>query len=152
VTGAVQTRGQTYFDDWILPQGSLYTPIKETIGKRARGDDGVARMSLERYASEVVSEIVAGKTGKIWVGNNAGGVKFSSTWLPQGMMVGPRRITASIYPRSSLVKNPLWYSSSQNAGSRRRQKHRAGRPRQQLSVAACEGFPTKHRSSYRSLE
>lgn len=28
VTGAVQTNGQTYFEDWKLPEDSLYRPIE----------------------------------------------------------------------------------------------------------------------------
>ena len=40
-TGAVQTRGNTYFDDWKLVADSRYKPIEETIAARTRGDDGI---------------------------------------------------------------------------------------------------------------
>ncbi|KAI9924227.1 hypothetical protein ASPWEDRAFT_116254 [Aspergillus wentii DTO 134E9] len=86
VTGAVKTNGQTYFQDWKLPEDSLYKPIEDTIHKRTRGADGVKRMELMEYATKVVHEIVGGHTGKFWYGNNAGGVKFGSTYLPSSMM------------------------------------------------------------------
>jgi hypothetical protein len=87
VTGGVQTGGQTYFQDWKLPEGSIYKPIEDLIADRARGNDGVGRMDRTQYAEYVVGEIIKGKSGKIWQGNNASGVKFGSSYLPQSMMV-----------------------------------------------------------------
>jgi 1-acylglycerone phosphate reductase len=87
VTGAVQTNGQTYFEDWALPEGSLYASIEETISARTKGHDGVKRMPLQEYANKVVSEICRGSTGKYWLGSNASAVRYGTTLVPQNLMV-----------------------------------------------------------------
>ncbi|KAI1370391.1 NAD(P)-binding protein [Hypoxylon crocopeplum] len=86
VTGALKTMGQTHFDDWKLPEGSLYVPVESTIRDRARGQEGAPRMEAETYASRVVSEIIRGRTGKFWYGASAGVVKFGVGWLPTSFM------------------------------------------------------------------
>lgn len=87
VTGALKTMGQTHFDDWKLPEGSMYAPVESTIRDRARGQEGAPRMEAADYASRVVSEIIKGKTGKFWYGASAGAVKFGTEWLPSSLMV-----------------------------------------------------------------
>lgn len=83
----MKTQGQTYFGDFKLPADSLYRSIEDTIASRAQGNDGVARMDLMAYSEQVVSQITKGATGKFWCGNNAGVVKFGSSYLPQFLMV-----------------------------------------------------------------
>lgn len=87
VTGALKTRGQSHFDDWKLPEGSLYKPVESLISDRARGKEGAPRMEAADYAERVVSEIIKGKTGKFWYGASAGMVKFGTTWLATSLMV-----------------------------------------------------------------
>lgn len=86
VTGALKTRGQSHFDDWKLPEGSLYKPVESLISDRARGKEGAPRMEAADYAERVVSEIIKGKTGKFWYGASAGMVKFGTTWLATSLM------------------------------------------------------------------
>jgi 1-acylglycerone phosphate reductase len=90
VTGAVQTMGQTYFGDFKLPEQSLYKGIEDTISSRAQGNDGMPRMDALEYAAAVVDEITKRTTGRFWYGNNADGVKMSTTAtaVPQSAMVG----------------------------------------------------------------
>ncbi|KAJ8068356.1 hypothetical protein OCU04_003918 [Sclerotinia nivalis] len=72
VTGAVRTNGQTYFEDWKLPEDSLYKPIETTIHGRARGGDGVPRMDTMEYADQVVNDIIGRSgDGRSWCGTNA---------------------------------------------------------------------------------
>lgn len=87
VTGAVQTNGQTYFEDWKLPDGSLFMPLDHLIGERTRGHDGVMRMALTEYAKRVTNDIIRGATGKIWHGTNADGVRFGKTFMLQSSLV-----------------------------------------------------------------
>lgn len=87
VSGALKTMGQTHFDDWKLPAGSLYAPLEETIRERARGQEGAPRMEPEDYAKRVISEITTGRTGKFWYGASAGIVKFAVSYLPTWLMV-----------------------------------------------------------------
>ncbi|KAK8021745.1 hypothetical protein PG990_006883 [Apiospora arundinis] len=87
VTGALHTKGQSHFDDWKLPEGSLYAPVESTIRDRARGQEGAPRMEAIDYAKRVVSEIIKGRTGKFWYGASAGPVKFMTSWLPASLTV-----------------------------------------------------------------
>jgi 1-acylglycerone phosphate reductase len=81
VTGAVISKGQTYFDDFSLPENSLYKRIEDTIAARARGEDGVTRMPTAEYATAVVDDIVKRVSGKFWYGDYAQDVKYA--WTPQ---------------------------------------------------------------------
>lgn len=87
VTGALKTMGQTHFEDWKLPAGSLYSPIEPTIKDRARGQEGAPRMEPCDYAKGVVNDIIRGRTGTIWHGASVGAVRFGTSWLPTWMMV-----------------------------------------------------------------
>ncbi|OAQ59557.1 nadph-dependent 1-acyldihydroxyacetone phosphate reductase protein [Pochonia chlamydosporia 170] len=86
VTGALKTMGQTHFEDWKLPAGSLYSPIEPTIKDRARGQEGAPRMEPCDYAKGVVNDIIRGRTGTIWHGASVGAVRFGTSWLPTWMM------------------------------------------------------------------
>ena len=87
VTGAVQTNGQTYFEDWAIPEGSIYKWIEQTISARARGHDGVKRMSLDEYVNRLVSEICRGSIGRCWIGTKASVIKYGTVLAPQSIMV-----------------------------------------------------------------
>jgi 1-acylglycerone phosphate reductase len=87
VNGAIKTRAQTYFDDFAIPEDPLYKSVEQTIASRAKGEDGRPRGELMPHCHQIVANITAGKTGKIWLGQNAAGVKFATTWLPTSWMV-----------------------------------------------------------------
>ena len=87
ITGAVKSRGQTYFGDFKLPPTSKYLAIEDAIANRARGGDGFARMDTERYAEHVVKDVLRGATGRLWVGNIATVTKWTSALLPDSLIV-----------------------------------------------------------------
>lgn len=87
VTGAVQSNGQTYFEDWKLPASSLYKPVEKLIFDRARGHDGVPRMPLAEYSEKVAGDIIQGTTGKIWCGAGESASKFGASPIPQDLIV-----------------------------------------------------------------
>ena len=89
VTGAVVSKGQTYFGDFALPDGSLYKPIESTIASRAQGHDGMSRMDATEYSTAVADAIVSRTAGKFWHGDHAEMVKMSTTAIavPQSAMV-----------------------------------------------------------------
>ncbi|KAF7865808.1 hypothetical protein EAF04_005973 [Stromatinia cepivora] len=88
VTGAVRTKGQTYFEDWKLPEDSLYKPVETTIHGRARGGDGVPRMDTMEYADQVVNDIIGRNgDGRFWCGTNAERTKPISP-TPQAVIDG----------------------------------------------------------------
>lgn len=89
VTGAVQTKsldasGKTF----SLPPNSLYKEIEDTVAARARGEDGTPRMDPIIYAESVVSDVLKGKSGRIWKGGYAGFAKIISDWFPTSLIVG----------------------------------------------------------------
>ncbi|KAH9890137.1 hypothetical protein F4778DRAFT_773128 [Xylariomycetidae sp. FL2044] len=87
-TGAVKTRGQTYFGDFKLPEASLYKSIESTIASRAQGIDGMPRMDTIEYASGVIDEIVKRTTGRSWHGHRAEEIRMATTatMVPQSAM------------------------------------------------------------------
>lgn len=87
VTGAVQTNGLTYFDDFKLPADSLYKSIEDTVLARAHGGGSPKRMDAMEYANKVVSAIVKGSSNQIWPGPVAGFIKFASGYFPTWLMV-----------------------------------------------------------------
>ncbi|KAI1177692.1 hypothetical protein F4777DRAFT_541004 [Nemania sp. FL0916] len=78
VTGAVKSKGQTYFGDFKLPQGSLYKNIEPTIASRAQGKDGVPRMDTLEYANAVTENILERVSGRVWHGVFSERVKSST--------------------------------------------------------------------------
>ena len=87
VTGAVKSNGQTHFDEFALPEDSVYKSIESTIKSRAQGQDGLPRMDTMEYATNVTKFIVEGNGGKFWFGAHADMV-YGATKppVPQEMM------------------------------------------------------------------
>ncbi|KAJ2985552.1 hypothetical protein NUW58_g5465 [Xylaria curta] len=85
VTGAVQSKGQTYFGDFELPEKSS---IESTIASRAQGQDGLPRMDAMEYAKAVVDSIVQRTVGRVWYGGFAEQVRMGTTAaeVPQSAM------------------------------------------------------------------
>ncbi|KAJ0120057.1 hypothetical protein J7T55_000910 [Diaporthe amygdali] len=71
VTGAVKTRGQTYFGDFKLPDQSLYKGIEDVIASRAQGKDQLPRMETAEYTAVVADKIIDRTTGRFWYDINA---------------------------------------------------------------------------------
>ncbi|KAL5002009.1 hypothetical protein BDV10DRAFT_202925 [Aspergillus recurvatus] len=87
VTGAVHSMGQVgRFDDYKLPEDSLYKPIEGIIKERAQGKDGIKREELMTYCRKVVSEITDGKAKKFWCGGSAGFARFATAFMPSTYM------------------------------------------------------------------
>ncbi|RDW90537.1 uncharacterized protein DSM5745_02312 [Aspergillus mulundensis] len=86
VTGAVKTMGQTYFEDFRLPQDSLYRPVEATIAARAQGGDGNRREELGAYSEKVVHEIINGTASRFWCGAGAGSMRFGTALLPGSLL------------------------------------------------------------------
>lgn len=79
VTGAVKSKGQTYFGDFKLPEQSLYKNIEGLIASRAQGKDGVYRMETAEYATGVAERILQRTTGRFWYGSNADSTRMATT-------------------------------------------------------------------------
>jgi 1-acylglycerone phosphate reductase len=90
VTGAVKSNGQTYFENWKLPEDSLYRYIEALIAHRVHGGDGHPREETGKYAKDVVDDILSGKTGKVWRGGDTISTKGAMTSdVSQSLLVSP---------------------------------------------------------------
>lgn len=94
VNGVVRSNAQNWkhFENWKLPENSIYKPLEELIHERIQEkdgvyNDGVARGDTMQHAKKLVDKILGGTTGTIWCGGLAGGVKFGTTYLPQFLLV-----------------------------------------------------------------
>lgn len=94
VNGVVRSNAQNWrhFEGWKLPDDSIYKPLEELIYQRMHErdgvyNDGVARTDTAQHAQKLADKILAGATGSLWIGSQAGGVKFASKYLPQFALV-----------------------------------------------------------------
>lgn len=94
VNGTVKSNGQNWkhFENWELPENSIYKPVEGLIHDKIQEkdgvyNDGVARADTMQHAKELADKILGGTTGTIWCGGQAGGVKFATTYLPQFLLV-----------------------------------------------------------------
>ena len=105
VNGVVKSNAQNWkhFEDWKLPENSIYKPLEELIHQRIQEKDGVysdgiARVDTMQHAKKLVAKILKGATGTVWCGGQAGGVKFATTYLPQFALV-----SLEMHPNPFLV-------------------------------------------------
>ena len=72
LTGMVLSNCHSYFDDFTLPDESLYKPIEKSISKYASGRAG---MPTSEYTEHVVEIILKRETEKYWFGPWADHIK-----------------------------------------------------------------------------
>lgn len=115
VTGAVRSRGQTYFGDFKLPEQSLYKSIEDVIASRAQGKDGVPRMETAEYAAAVADKIRDRTTGRFWCGNQADKTRMgtSAAEVPHSIM---GRLTSFLATTFFLVMGPGYAKRVMDAG------------------------------------
>jgi len=91
MTATVASNSFSYYENWSLPEDSLYGEVRDTIKKRTNGDDGVVRMDTHEYAEIVVPKIMNGDA-VVWSGHNAGVIKLMLKWLPTWFWVSLTQI------------------------------------------------------------
>lgn len=109
VTGAIETSFMSNIQEPQFPKNSYYLPIEQTVKARARGEDGYPRMKSGVFAEKVVKDVLGGKTGKVWHGENA-----TPTWLAN--MLLPVSIIVCC-PPYALVKDKLTISQDRLVSS-----------------------------------
>jgi 1-acylglycerone phosphate reductase len=94
VTGVVRSNAQNWkhFEDWKLPDDSIYKSLESQIHERIQEKDGVyndgaVRADTMQHARKLADKILAGTTGTIWIGGQAAAVRFATTYLPQFVLV-----------------------------------------------------------------
>lgn len=95
VNGVVRSNAQNWkhFEDWKRPDNSLYKSLEQHIHDRISEkngvyNDGIVRVDTAQHAQKLVDKILAGTTGTLWIGGQAGGVKFAIKYMPQFLLVG----------------------------------------------------------------
>lgn len=76
VTGGVLTRDQPS-QEFVLPAESRYKSIEQIVAA-GRNGGGHSRMALTTYVSQVIDQIEAKATGKVWLGEHAENAKKAS--------------------------------------------------------------------------
>jgi 1-acylglycerone phosphate reductase len=87
VTGAIKTSFMSNIKEPQFPPNSYYLAIEEKAKALARGEDGYSRTNREVFAENVVKDVLAGKTGKIWHGANATLTKVTTAVMPVWVVV-----------------------------------------------------------------
>ncbi|KAI1388664.1 oxidoreductase [Hypoxylon trugodes] len=83
ITGAVRTNLAANSPPHILPPNSVYTPAAKEIAARATGADVTDRVgSKEDFGRDLVSKVLRGATGRVYVGNLSTAVRIASSWFP----------------------------------------------------------------------
>ncbi len=83
MAGVVTTHFHDNEPGFKLPEGSLYAPIEEIIAGWASGKSKPRGCTPEQFAESLVGEVVGdGKSGMVWKGPHAAGIKFLLNWLP----------------------------------------------------------------------
>ena len=110
MTGAVSSRTLDTAKDFKLPPNSVYSSIEDTVAARARGEDGIPRMTPQQYAEKVVKEVLGGTNRQIWKGGYASSVKFMSNWFPISLWVryDPSLDTSQSYRNSDVIARITW--------------------------------------------
>lgn len=83
MAGVITTHFHDNEPSFKLPEGSLYGPIEEIIAGWASGKSKPQGCTPEQFAESLVGDVVDdGKSGMVWKGPHAGGIKFLAKWLP----------------------------------------------------------------------
>ncbi|EXJ61455.1 uncharacterized protein A1O5_11771 [Cladophialophora psammophila CBS 110553] len=93
-TGVVSSNLASGLSDVVsLPADSLYKPVEGALKARLKGG-GYAKMDPHDYAGKFVRLVEAGASGKVYLGNSAGVVKWAKVLLPAWIIVS---VTAFLF-------------------------------------------------------
>lgn len=85
MVGAVHTPIHDNAGELVLPVGSYYHNIRETINDQRKGLKKPGSQQVDVTAKKLVNDIVAGRAGLIWRGGFATLVRYLSWLLPSGL-------------------------------------------------------------------
>ena len=95
---------------WELPPGSRYAPATTELGLLARGQYVLpGAESAEKFAKDLVEDVLVGATGKVFRGSEAGLTKWLLPVLPTWLMVrtissGSGSVSLSILSHGADIK------------------------------------------------
>jgi hypothetical protein len=87
VTGMVVSSFKANVPAPELPPDSRYLPVKKNLEAIASGSTIKGAMPSDKYAGEVVADVLGGASGKVWRGGSAGLAKLAKSWFPTWLIV-----------------------------------------------------------------
>jgi len=85
MVGAVHTPIHDKAGELVLPAGSYYQSVRETINDQRKGLKKPGSQGVDVAAKNLVNDIVAGRAGLVWRGGTATLVRYLSWLLPSGL-------------------------------------------------------------------
>ncbi|MCJ1475065.1 hypothetical protein MMC13_003725 [Lambiella insularis] len=86
--GVVESNLHTNSAGIHLPPGSMYKAVEQNIRDSDLGKDVPKAMDANKFADRLVKDILRKKKGRVWRGNLAHVVKWTSSLLPGGVFDG----------------------------------------------------------------
>ncbi|MCJ1243742.1 hypothetical protein MMC30_000939 [Trapelia coarctata] len=86
--GVVKSNLLANSPDLHLPPGSMYKPVEQQIREADSGKHVPKGMDPNKFAVQLVKDILNGRKGRVWRGNVAHVVKWASSYLPTGVFDG----------------------------------------------------------------
>ena len=86
--GVVKSNLLANSPDIHLPPESMYKPVEQQIREADSGKHVPKGMDPNKFADQLVKDILSGKKGQVWRGNVAHVVKWASSYLPTGIFDG----------------------------------------------------------------
>jgi 1-acylglycerone phosphate reductase len=83
--GAVHTPIHDKAGELVLPEGSYYQSVRETINDQRKGMTKPGSQQVDVTAKNLVNDIVAGRAGLVWRGGTATLVRYLVWLLPSGL-------------------------------------------------------------------
>jgi 1-acylglycerone phosphate reductase len=83
--GAVHTPIHDKAGELVLPEGSYYQSVRETINDQRKGMKKPGSQQVDVTAKNLVNDIVAGRAGLVWRGGTATLVRYLVWLLPSGL-------------------------------------------------------------------
>jgi 1-acylglycerone phosphate reductase len=85
MVGAVHTPIHDKAGELVLPAGSYYQSVRETINDQRKGLKKPGSQEVDVTAKNLVNDIVAGRAGLVWRGGTATLVRYLGWLLPSGL-------------------------------------------------------------------
>ncbi|KAG9520867.1 hypothetical protein KCU93_g7553, partial [Aureobasidium melanogenum] len=85
MVGAVHTPIHDKAGELVLPAGSYYQSVRETINDQRKGLKKPGSQEVDVTAKNLVGDIVAGRAGLVWRGGTATLVRYLGWLLPSGL-------------------------------------------------------------------
>lgn len=98
MVGMVKTRLHDNMSAVVLPETSYYKAVEDRVNEKTRVEGGMERwqMSIEKFAEEVLGDVLKGHSGHLYKGGMSSMLRLFTWLLPSWVMV--RYLLSDMYP------------------------------------------------------